>query len=85
MAVQRQYPNGSWAEKLRLPLENVVPLGDIDAADVASWQIFATMLVPYGGLSSVGLTTGEIVVVNGATDSFGSAAVAVALAMELLG
>lgn len=81
MAIQRQYHNGSWAEKLRLPLENVVPIGEIDADDAARWLILGTMLVPYGGLSSVGLAAGETVVINGATGSFGSAAVAVALAM----
>ena len=81
LAVQRQYPNGSWAEKLRLPLENVVSLGDIVAADATRWLMLGTMLVPYGGLSSVGLIAGETVVVNGATGSFGSAAVSVALAM----
>lgn len=81
MAIQRQYRDGSWAEKIRLPLENVVPIGDIDADDASRWLEVGTMLVPYGGLSSVGLTTGETVVVNGATGNFGSAAVAVALAM----
>lgn len=81
MAIQRQYRDGSWAEKVRLPLENVVPIGDIDAADAAHWLTLGTMLVPYGGLSSVSLTAGETVVVNGATGSFGSAAVAIALAM----
>ena len=81
LAIQRQYPNGSWAEKLRLPLENVVSLGDIDADDAARWLMLGTMLVPYGGLLSVDLSAGETVVVNGATGSFGSAAVAVALAM----
>ena len=39
------------------------------------------MLVPYGGLHAVGLLAGETVAVNGATGAFGSAAVAVALAM----
>ncbi|QXQ07365.1 zinc-binding dehydrogenase [Sphingosinicellaceae bacterium] len=81
VAVQRQYPNGSWAEKLRLPLENIVPLGDVLAGDAARWLMLGTLLVPYGGLSSVALTAGETVVINGATGSFGSAAVAVALAM----
>lgn len=81
LPIHRQYPNGSWAEKLRLPLENVVSLGDIEADDAARWLALGTMLVPYGGLLSVGLSAGETVVVNGATGSFGSAAVAVALAM----
>ena len=81
LPVQRKYPNGSWAEKLLLPLENVVALGDIEADDAAPFLALGTMLVPYGGLLSVGLSAGETVVVNGATGSFGSAAVAVALAM----
>lgn len=81
LAIQRQYPNGSWAQKLRLPLENAVSLGDIEAGDAARWLVLGTMLVPYGGLSSVGLKAGETIVINGATGNFGSAAVAVALAM----
>lgn len=81
MPIQRQYRNGSWAEKLRLPLENVVPLGDIDPSSAPQWLTLGSMLVPYGGLLSVGLQAGETVVVNGATGNFGSAAVAVALAM----
>ena len=77
----RQYRNGSWAEKMKLPLECVVPLGHIDPADAASWLTVGTMMVPFGGLTSVDLAPGETAVINGATGSFGSAAVAVALAM----
>lgn len=81
MAIQRQYRDGSWAEKLRLPLENVFPIGWINPDDAGKWLTFGTMLVPFGGLISVDLQAGEAVVINGATGSFGSAAVAVALAM----
>jgi alcohol dehydrogenase len=81
LQVQSQYRDGSWAEKMRLPLENVLPLGKIDAANAAQWLLLGTMLVPYGGLRSVGLQAGETVVVNGATGNFGSASIAVALAM----
>lgn len=81
MAIQRQYRDGSWAEQLRLPLENVIPIGAIDPDDAGSWLVLGTMLVPFAGLISVGLAAGETVVINGATGSFGSAAVAVALAM----
>lgn len=81
LPIQRLYPNGSWAQKMRLPMENAVLLGDIQADDAARWLVLSTMLVPFGGLSSIGLTAGETLVVNGATGSFGSAAVAVALAM----
>lgn len=81
LPIQQQYRNGSWAEKLRLPLENIVPLGDIDEKTAAHWLTLGSMLVPYGGLLSIGLQAGETVVVNGATGNFGSAAVAVAVAM----
>lgn len=81
MAIQRQYRDGSWAEKVRLPLENVFPIGAINPDDAGKWLTLGTMLVPFGGLSSVELAAGETVVINGATGSFGSAAVAVALAM----
>jgi alcohol dehydrogenase len=81
LSILRQYRNGSWAEKLRLPVECVVPLGDIDPDGAPTWLTAATMMVPFGGLDSVGMKAGETVVVNGATGSFGNAAVAVALAM----
>lgn len=81
LPVWNQFPDGSWATQLRLPLENAIALGDIEAQAAAHWLTLGTMLVPYGGLKSVELQAGEIVVVNGATGSFGSAAVAVALAM----
>ncbi|GAC1613102.1 MAG: zinc-binding alcohol dehydrogenase family protein [Novosphingobium sp.] len=81
LAMQRQYRDGSWAGKLRLPLENVFPIGTIDPHDAGRWLALGTMLVPFGGLSSIELSAGETVVINGATGSFGSAAVAVALAM----
>ena len=40
-----------------------------------------TLLVPYGGFAAANLQAGETVLVSGATGNFGSAAVAVALAM----
>src|SRR5215472_128449 len=39
------------------------------------------MLVPYGGFLAANLQPGETVLVSGATGNFGSAAIAVALAM----
>jgi alcohol dehydrogenase len=81
LQIQKQYNDGSWAEKLRLPLENVLQLGEVNAATASQWLLLGTMLVPYGGFRSVGLQPGEVVVVNGATGNFGSAAIAVSLAM----
>lgn len=81
MPLLRRYRHGSWAEQLLLPLENVISLGVIDERSAAQWLAMGSMLVPYGGFLSVGLQAGETVAVNGATGNFGSAAVAVALAM----
>jgi alcohol dehydrogenase len=81
MHLQRYFRDGAWAEQMRLPTENAVPIGAIDDAEAARWCALGTLLVPYGGFLAAGLQAGETVLVNGATGSFGSAAVAVALGM----
>jgi alcohol dehydrogenase len=81
LRLQRYFHDGAWAEQMRLPTENAVPIGDIDEKDAARWCALGTLLVPYGGFLAAQLQAGEIVLVNGATGSFGSAAVAVALGM----
>ena len=81
LPLQRQYAGGSWAEQLRLPLENVVALGNMDPGNAPAWLAMGSMLVPYGGLLAVEFKPGETIVINGATGNFGSAGVAVALAM----
>ncbi len=81
LRLQRYFHDGAWAEQMRLPTENVVPIGDIEAKDAARWCALGTLLVPYGGFLAANLQAGETVLVNGATGSFGSAAVAVALGM----
>lgn len=43
--------------------------------------MFSRLLVPYGGLSDIGLKAGETIVITPATGPFGGAAVKVALAM----
>jgi alcohol dehydrogenase len=81
LRLQRYFHDGAWAEQMRLPTENAIPIGDIDAKDAARWCALGTLLVPYGGFLAANLQAGEIALVNGATGSFGSAAVAVALGM----
>jgi alcohol dehydrogenase len=81
LRLQRYFHDGAWAEQMRLPTENAVPIGDINENDAARWCALGTLLVPYGGFLAAQLQAGEIALVNGATGSFGSAAVAVALAM----
>ncbi|MEV6829997.1 zinc-binding alcohol dehydrogenase family protein [Amycolatopsis sp. NPDC051102] len=80
--LQRHYGRGAYAEQLLLPTENAVPLGPLESAEAARWAALTVCLVPYGGLLAAGLRAGETVLVSGgATGHFGSAAVAVALAM----
>ncbi len=79
--LQAYFRHGSFAEQQLLPLENAIPLGPLDPADAGRWCALGTALVPYGGLLAAELQAGETVLISGATGQFGSAGVAVALAM----
>jgi alcohol dehydrogenase len=81
LRLQSYFRHGSFAEQMRVPTENAVRIGAIEAADAPLWCRMGTLLVPYGGFLAIGLQAGETVLVNGATGAFGSAAVAAALAM----
>src|SRR5229473_3995219 len=81
LRLQKHFRHGSWAEQMRGPTENVKPIGAIDEADAARWCALGTLLVPYGGFLAANLQAGETVLISGATGNFGSAGVAVALAM----
>ena len=81
MRLQRHYHDGPFAEQVRVPTENAIRIGDIDAGDAARWCALNVMLVPYGGLLAANFQAGEILLVSGATGNFGSACVATALAM----
>lgn len=85
--LQQRYRDGPLAQQMRLPLENALPI-PIDRSSTAQdddallqWSALNTLLVPYGGLASIGFSPGETLLVSGATGHFGSATVAVALAM----
>ncbi|BBB01868.1 putative alcohol dehydrogenase [Actinacidiphila reveromycinica] len=73
--------DGSFAESMRVPTENVFPLPGEAAADPARWAALAVHLIPYSGLLAGGFAAGETLLVSGATGNLGSSAVAVALAM----
>ena len=79
--LQAHFRHGAFAELMLLPLENAIPLGAVDPADLGKWCAMGTALVPYGGLLAANLKAGEIVLISGATGHFGSAGVGVALAM----
>jgi NADPH:quinone reductase-like Zn-dependent oxidoreductase len=81
LCLAKYFHDGSWAEQMRVPTENVKRLGAISEADAVAWCALGTLLVPYGGFLAANLQAGETVLVSGATGNFGSSAVAVALAM----
>ena len=81
MRLQRYFRDGAFAERIRTPTENAIRIGPIDAANAPRWCALTLLLVPYGGLLAARLQPGETLLVSGATGNFGSAAVAVALAM----
>jgi alcohol dehydrogenase len=77
----RYLHDGSFAQSMRVPTENLYPLPDAAAQDPARWSALAVHGVPYGGLLAGELSPGETLLVSGATGNFGSSAVAVGLAM----
>ena len=81
LRLQQYFHHGSYAEQMLIPTENAFPIGAIDPAQAAQWTALSLLLVPYGGLLAANLMAGETLLVSGATGNFGSAGVAVALAM----
>jgi alcohol dehydrogenase len=81
LRLQKCFHDGSFAEQMRVSTENAIPIGAIDPAEAGHWCSLNLFLVPYGGLLAANLQAGETLLVSGATGNFGSAGVAVALAM----
>ncbi len=81
LRLQKHFHHGSYAEQIRVPTENAIPIGAIDPVDAGKWCALSLFLVPYGGLLAANFQAGETLLVSGATGNFGSAGVAVALAM----
>ncbi|MEU2353849.1 zinc-binding alcohol dehydrogenase family protein [Streptomyces misionensis] len=77
----RYLHDGSFAERVRVPTENVHPLPAQAGDDPARWSLLGVYTIPYGGLLAGGLEAGETILVSGATGNLGSTAVALALAM----
>ena len=81
LRLQRYHHHGAFAERIRVPTENAIPIGDIDPAEAGRWCALQVLLVPYGGLLAARFMAGETLLVSGATGNYGSGAVLVALAM----
>lgn len=79
--LQSHFRHGAFAEQMLLPLENATALESLRSLEPAKLAWLVTMSVPYGGLLAANVQAGQTVLVNGATGHFGSAGVAVALAM----
>ena len=81
LSLHRYFHNGTYAEQVLLPSENVSPLGEIESGEAGRWCAMSALLVPYGGLRAGHLRPGETLVINGATGGFGSSGVAAAVAL----
>jgi alcohol dehydrogenase len=79
--LQAHFRNGAFAEKMLVPLENAIDLGQMDSLDPVKLTWLTSLLVPYGGWLAANLQPGQVAMVGGATGHFGSAGVAVAIAM----
>lgn len=79
--LHKHFHHGPFAERMMVPTENAIGIGEIAEADAPRWSAIVVLLVPYGGLLRANLQAGETLLVSGATGNFGSAGVAVALAM----
>jgi alcohol dehydrogenase len=81
LRLQRFYHDGAFAQQVRVPTENAIPIGNIDPAEAGRWYALGRLLVPYGGLLACRLLAGETLLVNGATGAFGSSGVVIGAAM----
>lgn len=79
-APQRDFPDGVLADLAVVPKQLVTPLPDLDLSP-AQLACAIRFSVPYGGWTRGRLAPGETALVVGATGSYGSAAVRLALAL----
>jgi len=79
--VLADWPDGTLAEYALMPVEAVTPAEGLDHMGAAQLAAVSRCIVPYGGLLRGRLTAGETLVVNGATGSYGTAAVLLGIAM----
>ncbi|KAI9738273.1 MAG: hypothetical protein M1834_008771 [Cirrosporium novae-zelandiae] len=81
-----EFRNGTFAEYAKVPLENVLPLDEEKLCgklgyDIADLCHLPQILVGFGGMSDVGVKSGDAVLVAPATGGYGGGAVEMALAL----
>ncbi|HYM31583.1 MAG TPA: zinc-binding dehydrogenase [Candidatus Cybelea sp.] len=79
--LQADWPDGAFAEYALMPASVLTPLNADIALPPERLAIFGKFAVPFGGLTEIGLSAGETLIVNGASGYFGSAAVLLGIAM----
>lgn len=79
--LQKHFHHGAFATQMLMPMECASRVAVNPDDDPTRWCALGSFLVPYGGLLASGLRPGQTALISGATGHFGSAAVAVALAM----
>jgi alcohol dehydrogenase len=81
--LQTYWRNGSFAEKVLVPIENVHPIPESLLERYSPSQLLelTTICIPYGGLLAGNLEPGQRVMVQPATGHFGAGGVAIAIAM----
>ena len=77
---------GCWAELSTASMENVYAFDETTLVEQRGYELeelssLSQLIVPYGGLSDIGLKAGETVLIASAIGAFGSAAVHIALAI----
>jgi len=84
--MEGEWRHGTYAEYAKIPLENCFALDESRLLGELGYTIddlcaISSLLVPFGGLSEIGLAAGDTIVVAPATGKFGGGAVTTALAM----
>jgi len=81
MNLLKEWPNGSFAERVVLPALCLAPLRNAARFDPALLCRLGWIGTAYGALTRAGLRRGQTVVINGATGLVGTSAVMLALAL----
>ena len=75
------WPDRTLSEFALMPVDAVAPAEGLDHIDSAQLASITRCIVPYGGLLRGRLAPGQMLIVNGAKGSYGSAAVLLGIAM----
>lgn len=81
LPAQLDWPDGTLAPYVLAPVETLTPIDDVAGYSDAQLSAITRFVVPYGGLLKGQLTAGETLVINGATGTYGAAAVFLGVAM----